>query len=30
MKKAKGLKEHIALNETSPITQLQGVTCHMG
>jgi len=24
------LKERIALHETSPITELRGVTCHMG
>ena len=26
----KRLKEHIALHEKSPITELRGVTCHMG
>jgi len=28
--KKEGLKERIALHETSPITELRGVTCHMG
>jgi len=28
--KVKGLKEHMALHEMSPITELRGVTCHMG
>ena len=28
--KVKMLKERIALRETSPITELRGVTCHMG
>jgi len=29
-KKVKRLKEHIALHETRPNTELRGVTCHMG
>jgi len=29
-KRLEKLEERIALNETSPITGLRGVTCHMG
>jgi len=30
IKKVKRLKERIALHEMSPITELRGITCHMG